>query len=294
MHWRKVTLVGVGLLGGSLGLALRRRHLVDQVHGYVRRPASIDECLEKEAVDVAGTDLEEAVRGADLVVLCTPIAQMRPLVDQLLPALSRDALVTDVGSVKGLVVEQLESVIAGVGAHFIGSHPMAGSERMGVKEAREDLFVGARCVITPTDHSDPVRTEHLRSLWSDVGGVPMVLSPDRHDELVSRSSHLPHVVASELAGRVLDPTHPREQAELCANGFRDATRIASGSPEMWRDICLANREHLEREIGGFIEGLKRFQELLSRGQEKEIDRFFAEAKKRRDRWNHPATSSTPE
>jgi prephenate dehydrogenase len=293
MHWQKVTLVGVGLLGGSLGLALKQRRLAGCVHGFVRRESSVSECLGQGAVDEAGLDLARAVRDADLVVFCTPIAQMRSLAEAMAPLLKKGALVTDVGSVKGTVVADLEPLVHHAGGEFVGSHPMAGSERTGVAEARSDLFEKALCVVTPTDRSSPEAVGRIEALWRSVGGITMTLNPDLHDELVSRSSHLPHVMAAELARYVLNPAWPKEQAALCANGFRDTTRIASGSPEMWRDICLANRRHLDRALETFLQDLAAFRALLNGGDEKELERFFRRAKERRDQWQaQPAPSSS--
>ena len=290
-HWEKIALVGVGLLGGSLGLAIRQRRLATRVEGYVRRPKSIAECEQAGAVDQANTDLLGVVNGADLVILCTPIAQMTPLVAQMLPGLARGSLVTDVGSVKTGVVSDLEPLLGKAGAHFIGSHPMAGAERVGVQAARADLFIGAICAVTPSPLSDLQHVERVEEFWSAVGAVPLRLPPELHDDLVSRSSHLPHVVASELANYVLSPIHPKEQGLLCANGFRDTTRIASGSPEMWRDICLANRRNLIRVLGVFIEDLQEFQLALEKQDLKTIEEFFQQAKERRDAWCAQAPSS---
>jgi len=286
-----MALVGVGLLGGSLGLAVKERRLVGRVTGYVRRAASVAECEKAGAVDKADTDLWRAVEKADLVVLCTPIAQMTELVTKMLPALKRGCIVTDVGSVKAGVVAELEPLVAGAGAHFIGSHPMAGAEKMGVAAARANLFDGAICAITPTAQSSPKMVAQLEELWKSVGGRPLRLSPELHDDLVSRSSHLPHVVAAELANYVLSPVHPREQGMLCANGFRDTTRIASGSPEMWRDIALSNRRNLARVLGVFIEDLQEFQLALENQDVKAIEEFFNQAKERRDAWCAQANAS---
>jgi prephenate dehydrogenase len=294
VRWKKITLVGVGLLGGSLGLALKRRGLADEVVGFVRRPASVKECEKFGAVDSATLDLCAAVSDADLVVLSTPIAQMRPLVEQMLPALKRGATVTDVGSVKGSVVGDLEALIAGAGAHFVGSHPMAGAETTGVASARADLFADAVCVVTPTRRSKPVVVRQVEQLWRSVGARLLRLTPEAHDDLVSRSSHLPHVVAAELATLVLDPQHPKAQALLCANGFRDTTRIASGSPEMWRDIALANRENLSAALESFITALQDFRRLLNRQDADALSRFFQQAKRRRDAWSGKAGSRSPE
>lgn len=294
--FRKITIIGVGLLGGSLGLAARRRKLVAPggIAGFVRRPASLKECERAGAVDFATTDLLAAVWDADLVVLCTPLAQMPGRVREMLPALKRGAIVTDVGSVKAGVVRELEPLIARAGAHFVGSHPMAGAEKTGVAAARVDLFEKAVCVVTPTKKTDPAALGKVKQFWQAVGSRVLELSPDVHDQLVSRSSHLPHVVAAALAAQVLDPARPKSQAALCASGFRDTTRIASGSPEMWRDIALANRQNLARSLDGLVADLQKFRRLLEKGDAKAIARFFETAKRRRDDWCAACASPSPE
>ena len=287
-------MVGVGLLGGSLGLALRKQCLADSVIGFVRRAASVKECQQAGAVDMATRDLRQAVAGAELIVLCTPIAQMRPLVKEMLPALEPGAIVTDVGSVKSSVVGDLAKLIARAGGYFVGSHPMAGSEKTGVAAARADLFVDAVCVVTPTPESDKSAVRKIEQLWKSAGARLLRLTPEAHDILVSRSSHLSHVVAAELANLVLSPELPKEQALLCANGFRDTTRIASGSPEMWRDIALANRDNLSRALETFINDLQAFRQILKRGDQAKIAKFFEQAKQRRDRWSRNARMDSPE
>jgi prephenate dehydrogenase len=292
--FKKVTLVGVGLLGGSLGLALKQRRLAVSVAGFVRRAASVKECERAGAVDLATRDLHEVVAGADLIVLCTPIAQMRALVQRMLPSIEAGAIVTDVGSVKASVVSDLESLVTKAGAHFVGSHPMAGAEKTGVAWARADLFTDAVCVITPTPNSNRAALRHVEQLWKAVGARLLRLTPDLHDELVGRSSHLPHVLAAQLANSVLDPTHPKQQALLCANGFRDTTRIASGSPEMWRDIALANRDNLLSALRSFEGELARFKAALKKGDSAAVSRFFQRAKRQRDQWSRKARSTSPE
>lgn len=294
MHWKKVTLVGVGLLGGSLGMALRERRLAKSVVGFVRRKASVAECKRVGAVTAATKDLLRAVEGAELVVLCTPIAQMRPLVEQMLPALAPGTVVTDVGSVKASVVRELESLVAKAGAHFVGSHPMAGSEKTGVAAARADLFTDAVCVITPTRASSKAAVRKVEQLWRSVGSRLLRLMPEAHDDLVSRSSHLPHVIAAQLANLVLGPGQPKEQRILCANGFRDTTRIAAGSPEMWRDIAMANRENLLRALSAFGHGLDDFKRALRIRDDQAISKFFEQARQRRDAWSTGAGSHSPE
>lgn len=294
MRWRKVTLAGVGLLGGSLGLNLRKQGLAGEIVGFVRREASIAECIQAGAVDRATLDLADAVRGADLVVLCTPIAQMTSLVARMLPDIKRGAIVTDVGSVKAPLVRDLTGLVAEAGAHYIGSHPMAGAEKTGVSSARVDLFQDAVCVITPAADSNRAAVRKVEALWKSAGGRVLRLDPGTHDELVCRASHLPHVLAAQLAAFTLDPARSAQQAMLCATGFRDSTRIASGSPEMWRDICLANSANLCATLEEFSRELKSLKSRIRRKDARGLLDFFQTAKERRDRWCAHGTARTQE
>ncbi len=284
MQFRKITIVGVGLLGGSVGLAARKCRVAKEIAGYARRPKTIAEAEKVGALDYATTDLLAAVSGADLVILCTPLAQMRTLTERFLPALKRGAIVTDVGSVKADVVRELESLVAKAGAQFVGSHPLAGGEKMGVPAARADLYTNAVCVVTPTKKSNPAAVRKVEQFWKSLGARVVKMDAAKHDALVSRTSHLPHLVAAALAGLVLDPKSPKVQAQLCATGFRDTTRIASGSPEMWRDIALTNRKNVSQSVDALVGELKKFQAALKNGDAKAVEKFFATAKERRDNW----------
>ncbi|MGD0744433.1 MAG: prephenate dehydrogenase/arogenate dehydrogenase family protein [Verrucomicrobiota bacterium] len=294
MQFRKITVVGVGLLGGSVGLAVKRRKLARQTAGFVRRAVRLKDCERTGAVDFATTDLLVAVWDADLVILCVPLGQMRPLVMRMLPALKPGAMVTDVGSVKAGVVRELESRIQKSGAHFVGSHPMAGAEKTGVGAARADLFENAVCVVTPTKKTNRAALRKVEQFWKALGSRVLELTPETHDALVSRSSHLPHVVAATLANLVLHPAQPKLQAALCANGFRDTTRIASGSPEMWRDIVLANHNNLVKAVNVLVADLQKFQRVVKTGDAKAIATFFETAKSRRDGWCACGASPSPE
>lgn len=294
MQFQKISIIGVGLLGGSIGLAVRQRRLAGEVAGFVRRAASLKDCEKTGAVDYATTDLLAAVSNADLVILCTPLAQMRTLTEQFLPALKRGAIVTDVGSVKADVVREVESLVKKAGAHFIGSHPMAGGEKMGVLAARADLYADALCVVTPTKKSNARAVRKLEQFWKSLGARTQRLDAAQHDLLVSRSSHLPHVVAATLVNLVLNPANHQTQVGLCATGFRDTTRIASGSPEMWRDIALANRKNVARSLDAFVAELEKFQSALKRDDAGAVEKFFANAKQRRDNWCAKATATSSE
>ncbi|MGA9449751.1 MAG: prephenate dehydrogenase/arogenate dehydrogenase family protein, partial [Verrucomicrobiia bacterium] len=252
------------------------------------------DCEQAGAVDFATTDLLAAVWEADLVILCAPLGQMRLLAERLLPALKPSAIVTDVGSVKAGVVRELEALVRKSGASFVGSHPMAGAEKTGVGAARADLFENAVCVVTPTKKTNRAALKRVEQFWKALGSRVMKLTPETHDTLVSRSSHLPHVVAATLANLVLNPAQPKLQAALCANGFRDTTRIASGSPEMWCDIALANRKNLAKSLNAFVAELQKFQRVVKQGDAQAIAAFFDTAKQRRDDWCAGCASPSPE
>ena len=282
VQFKKITIIGVGLLGGSIGLAVRSRKLAGEVAGYVRRAASLKDCERAGAVDYATTDLLAAVSRADLVILCTPLAQMRTLTEQFLPALKRGVIVTDVGSVKSDVIREICGLVRRAGGHFVGSHPMAGGEKMGVIAARADLYANAVCVVTPTKNSNAAAVRKVGQFWKSLGARTLRLDAAQHDLLVSRSSHLPHVTAAALANLVLNPGSPKTQAALCATGFRDTTRIASGSPEMWRDIALANRKNISQSLDTFVGELKIFLAALKKNDTNAVEKFFATAKERRE------------
>jgi prephenate dehydrogenase len=271
---------------------MKQSGLASKVYGLVRRTKSVAECEQLGVVDHATQNPVRAAEHAGLIVVCTPLATMESLVRSMLPAIRPGALVTDVGSVKSSVVQTLEPLLASAGALFIGSHPMAGNEKTGPSAARPDLFQDALCVVTPTARTSADGLSVVQDLWKAVGGVPLQLSPDIHDDLVSRASHLPHLVATELASYVLSPVHGPEQRLLCATGFRDTTRVASGSPQVWRDIALANRTNLKRVLEVFIERLQEVGHALDSGDAQALLEFFEQGRTRRDAWieEHPQSS----
>lgn len=294
MQFQKITIIGVGLLGGSIGLAARKNRVAAEIAGFVRRDKNLRDCEKFGAVDFATTDLLAAVSNSDLIIFCTPPAQMTALAKQILPALKRGAIVTDVASVKAEIVRELESIIARSGAHFIGGHPMAGAEKTGVAAARANLFENAVCVLTPTKKTNAAAVKKLEQFWKSLGARVLKLDAAQHDLFVSRTSHLPHVLAATLANLVLNPASSKNQTALCATGFRDTTRVASGSPEMWRDIALANRKNISNSVDAFIVELKKFQTALKKCDAKGILNFFETAKLRRDKWCAKLASTSTE
>ncbi|MDP7011781.1 MAG: prephenate dehydrogenase/arogenate dehydrogenase family protein [Verrucomicrobiota bacterium] len=279
MDYPKITLVGVGLLGGSIGLAVKQRGVCGRVVGFVRRAESVKECLSAGVVDEATQDLAAAVADASLIILCTPVGDMGELAAQLKPHLAAESVITDVGSVKAGVVREVEPVLP----RFVGSHPMCGSEKIGVVHARGDLFVDAACAVTPTDQSDPTAVETVNNFWTALGSNVISLTAEDHDTIVARTSHLPHVVASALVDAVLAKPRARESMFLGA-GFRDTTRLASGSPPMWRDIALTNADAIARSIDDLQVELERVKAALDAKDAVALETFFTEGQFSRDQW----------
>jgi len=270
-----VTIVGVGLLGGSAGLALKADNPSIRIAGVGRRQASLDRALAAGAIDTAHLDAAEAVGRTDLVLLATPVGAFERHLRAIAPALRRGAIVTDVGSTKAGVVRAAGRTLGH--ERFVGSHPMAGSEQKGVSFARADLFAGATCILTPTSKTPARVTRRVEALWRRMGMRTLRTTPAAHDRAVARVSHLPHAVAA-----LLMRLPGRRELDVSATGFRDATRLASGDPEMWRDIFLTNRKQVLAALDDFDEALMALRDLVEIGEPKAIERFFAAAKKRRD------------
>ena len=274
--WDTVAIVGVGLIGGSIGLALRKRGLAQRVVGIGRRESSLRIALDYGTVTSITTDLADGVAQADVVVLCTPVER---IVDQALAA-SRacpaGALITDAGSTKGNICRRLAERWAGRGV-FVGSHPMAGSEKTGPAFAEEDLFQGRLTVITPlpqTAEADVLRTE---AFWRSLGSRVMRTEPEAHDQTVAASSHLPHLLASTLAAAT-----PPEVLDFVAKGWCDTTRVAAGDAELWRQILAENRVHVLRSLDNFAKVLSQFREALADDNQAELVRLLETGKQRRD------------
>jgi prephenate dehydrogenase len=279
VHFQKITLIGVGMLGGSVGLAAKQRGVAGRVCGLVRREESIAECLAAGVVDDATLDVAEAVADADLVILCTPVGRMGELAAAMKPHLAADAIVTDVGSVKASVVAAVEPVLP----RFVGSHPLCGSEKAGVANARGDLFAGTVCAVTPTDASDAATVETITKFWTALGSRVVNLTAANHDAIVARTSHLPHVLASALVNAVL--AQPRAgESDFLGTGFRDTTRLASGEAGMWRDIALDNAEAIAVAVEDLQSEIGRLKTALSEKDGAALEKFFAEGQSARDDW----------
>jgi prephenate dehydrogenase len=257
MNLGTVAILGPGLIGGSLALALAERGLADKLVIYARKDATFPEIKKRLPQALLTTDVNEAVRGADVVVLCVPIETMAGLVKQFAGALKPTALVTDVGSVKESVDRDLAPLLAGK-ALWIGSHPMAGSEKAGFDVARADLFLGAAVIVTPSERTQPETKTRAEEFWRAVGGRLFGIAPREHDVAIAQVSHIPHIVAAELIANI-----PDEALRFAGSGLRDTTRVASGSPELWTEIIWANREAIRAALLPLALELKNFQETLA-------------------------------
>jgi prephenate dehydrogenase len=272
---KHVTIIGVGLLGGSVGLAIKAWRPAVKIAGVGRRSSSLDAALAAGTVDSVHLDPAEVVGRTDLVILATPVGAFERHMRAIAGRLKDGAIVTDTGSTKALVVRAAERVF-GRGGPFVGSHPMAGSEHKGVEFARADLFAGATCIVTPTGYTPAHVTETADALWKALGMRTVRMSPSAHDRAVARVSHVPHVLASLL---MLLPANA--DLQVAATGFRDTTRLAGGDPEMWRDVLMTNRKHVIRAIDDFDESLIHLRDLLDRADAPGIEAFLAAARKRR-------------
>jgi len=274
---KKVAIVGVGLLGGSMGLAMRAAEFAGPIVGVGRRRKSLADALAVGAVDSVTMDPAEGVVDADLVVLATPVGAFEAILRAARPALKRGALVTDVGSTKQEVVRMGERVL-GRGGPFVGSHPMAGAETKGPTYARADLFAGATCIITPTAHTPRGSVRRVEAMWRACGMRTLRMTAAAHDKAVARVSHLPHVLAAVLAQMPTD-----DELQVAATGYRDVTRMAGGNPEMWRDILVTNPKAVAGAMAALSKRLGRLGKLIESGDAKAIEVFLDAAKKRRDR-----------
>lgn len=274
-HFNKVAVIGVGLLGGSLGLALKQRRLADQVCGAGHRQATLGKALESGAIDAAFLDAAEAARGADLVVICTPAATVPGYLDVLRPVCP-DGVITDVASTKAVISAHARATWPAP-VRFVGSHPMAGSEKFGPEYARADLYEGCVVVVEDSQHVDPDARASVVALWRGLGADVLLLAPDLHDRLVARTSHMPHVVAAAIARAALHAADSGEcLRKLVGKGFRDVTRIAASRPEIWRDICLTNRAYVLESVTAVMEELEQARRALEQGDGDALDRFFRE------------------
>jgi prephenate dehydrogenase len=280
----KLVVVGVGLIGGSFALALKRAGAVGRVVGVGRSKGNIRRALDLKIIDAPGAFDAATFGDADLVLLAVPVGQMRDVMRSIAPVLGDKTVVTDAGSTKEDVVALARRELKKSVARFVPGHPIAGTEKSGAEAASAELFRGRRVVLTPLEGSRPGALSLVRAAWIDCGADVFELQPEEHDAVLAAVSHLPHVLAFALVDLVARHKDAKRLFAYAAGGFRDFTRIASSHPEMWRDICLANRKALIAELEGYEEELERVRGMLQRGDGKALEALFSGARDARDRW----------
>jgi prephenate dehydrogenase len=278
----KMTVIGTGLIGGSLALALKAAKAVGEVTGVGRGLANLEEALKFGVIDRYSQDAEAAVADADLVFLATPVMSLPVMAARLLPHMKPGAILTDGGSVKEHIVAEIEPLVP-AGVHFVPGHPIAGTERSGAAAAFASLYQGRRCILTPTDKTDAAALELVRRMWQAAGSEVVIMDVVKHDRVLAAISHLPHMVAYALVNAVAsDDRYGEDILKYSAGGFRDFTRIASSDPAMWRDIALTNREALLEMVGGFEAMLAELKQDIADGNDDSLFNFFLRSKERRD------------
>lgn len=275
-----VVIVGVGLIGGSLGLALKARRLAHRVVGIERTEDYLQAALSRGAIDAGTLSLPDAVADADIVVLCPTVGQILDLLPLVLSAVKPGAVVTDVGSTKAAIVQR-----AGNAACFVGGHPMCGSEQGGVQAATPLLFEEATWAVTPSEASDPQALLTVQKLAQSVGATTLRLTPDAHDAMLAVTSHLPHILAAALMRQAQQTqAHHAETQQLTAGSFADGTRVAASPPEIWRDVCLSNRDALLQALQAFRGELDTLEAAVADGDAAQIEAFFAEGAAAKRGW----------
>jgi len=280
--FKRMAVIGVGLIGGSLARVLREKGAVDEIVGIGRGEANLKRGVELGVLDRYSLDPREGVRGADLVFVATPVCTIPAVVAEIAPYLSPGCIVTDGGSVKEFVVNACEPLMP-PGTFFVGGHPIAGTEHSGVEASFATLYQGKRCIVTPTGNTDAAALEKVVELWTIAGSAVPLMDPVQHDRVVAAISHLPHMVAYSLVNAV--DGYDRFGGDLLsfsAGGFRDFTRIASSDPVMWRDIALTNREAILETMDFFTGYLEKLRDLIEAEDAAGLEWFFLNSKQKRD------------
>jgi len=282
---RRLCVIGVGLIGGSLARALRQAGYCQEVVGSGRRTEPLQEAVDLGVIDRFDTDPARAVEGADMVVVCVPLGAMETVFRGIAPALTADAVVTDAGSAKACVVEAARRAFGGVPPWFVPGHPIAGTERSGVAASFAELYRNRKVILTPLPETATAATARVQAMWEAAGAQVQCMDVEHHDEVLAATSHLPHVLAFQMVDTLARMSDEDEIFRYAAGGFRDFTRIASSDPVMWRDICLANGKALLAMLDRYRVDLDHLADAIRAGDGAELERIFRNAKAARDRHN---------
>lgn len=278
----KLTIIGVGLIGGSLARALRRADQVGTIVGCGRSTEHLEIARKLGVVDVIESDPGKACEGSDVIVLATPLGAMRTVLEQIAPVISDKTVITDVGSAKASVVADVQAVFGKLPPGLVPGHPIAGTEQSGVEASFAELFDQRRVILTPTEASSAEAVAIVRQLWELSGADVIEMSVEHHDAVLAATSHLPHMLAYTLVDSLARQDDSQEIFDYAAGGFRDFTRIASSDPQMWHDICAANRDALVQALNRFMTDLQAVTHAIEQGDSETLKQTFERAKQSRD------------
>jgi len=278
----KITIIGVGLIGGSLALALKERNLAKAVFGYGRDQTRLEEAQKSNVIDAFSTNIKEAIDEANIIVIATPVGTFKDILHQIEPLISSNVIITDVGSTKSDIVNIVNDVLKDKSSYFIPAHPIAGKERSGFEVSDSKLYDGKKVIITPQETNSPESIDVIDQMWKNVGADVDFMSAESHDNLLGMTSHLPHMLAFSLVNYLVDQN---PNASIYAGGgFKDFSRIASGDAIMWRDICLQNKNQIMNHLKGYQSTLDDLLEAINDEDSEKLGQLFTTAKKTRDSW----------
>ncbi len=282
---KKLTLIGLGLMGGSLGAALKKNNWCETIVGYSRNPESLKQALELGCIDQAEPDLITAVKDADMIVLCVPVLTIENILKTIRPALKASAIITDVASVKNYVVKIAEKIFGTMPENFVPAHPIAGSEKSGVQATQANLYQHHKVILTPLAHTNAHAMKQVTAMWQSVGAQVTQMEVAHHDEVLAATSHLPHLIAFSLVDTLAGEADRQEIFDYAAGGFRDFTRIAASDPIMWRDVFLTNKVAALQVLDHFLTDLNQLRSAIEQEQGEELLTTFTRAKVARDQFS---------
>jgi len=279
---KKITIIGVGLIGGSLAKAIKNNNLAEVVFGFGRNLSRLESAQKSNIIDQYSIDISEALDDASIVVIATPVGTFESILRELKPYITEGMIITDVGSTKTGIAKSAREILVEMASCFVPAHPIAGKEKSGFESSDAELFLNKKVIITPLEINTDKTINSLKKLWEDVGADVDFMSAESHDELLGMTSHLPHMLAFSLVNYLI--TQNPSASIYAAGGFKDFSRIASGDAVMWRDICLNNRDQIIAHIKSYQETLSALVDAIDNQDKDKLESFFRDAKTTRDSW----------
>ena len=279
---KKITIIGVGLIGGSLAKAIKKNNLAEVVFGFGRNLSRLESAQKSNIIDQYSIDISEALDGASIVVIATPVGTFESILRELKPYITEGMIITDVGSTKTGIAKSAREILVEMASCFVPAHPIAGKEKSGFESSDAELFLNKKVIITPLEINTDKAINSLKKVWEDVGADVDFMSAESHDELLGMTSHLPHMLAFSLVNYLI--TQNPSASIYAAGGFKDFSRIASGDAVMWRDICLNNRDQIIAHIKSYQETLSALVDAIDNQDKDKLESFFRDAKTTRDSW----------